>query len=113
MAPVIDKKLEQYLNGRRCTRTSVVWLLAYISTENDSQSLLTRKRKRNFNSLDMNAPTYYKRLQEEFRRLHGLEWTFRQIAEALNISERTVTAWRQELNLPRRRRGRRPRKARG
>lgn len=42
----------------------------------------------------------------EFRRLHGLGSTFRQIAAVLNISERTVTAWREELNLPRRPRGR-------
>jgi transposase len=60
----------------------------------------------------MNAPRYYERLQEEFKRLHGLGWTFCQIAEALDISERTVTAWREELDLPRRRRGRKPRKAR-
>ena len=71
-----------------------------------------RNRKRNFNSMDMNAPRYYEKLQEEFTRLHGLGWTFRQIAEALNISERTVTAWREELVLPRRPRGRRPRKPR-
>ena len=58
----------------------------------------------------MNAPTYYERLQEEFRRLHGLGWTFSQIAGALDISERTVTAWRKELDLPRRPRGRRPRR---
>lgn len=56
--------------------------------------------------------TYYEKLQEEFRGLHGLGWTFRQIAAALNISERTVTAWREELGLPRRPRGRRPRKPR-
>jgi len=60
----------------------------------------------------MNAPRFYERLQEEFRRLHGSGWTFRQIAEALDISERTVTAWRGELGLPRRQRGRRPRKPR-
>src|ERR1700730_5618408 len=72
-----------------------------------------RKRKRNFDFIDMNAPTYYEKLQEVFTRLHGLGWTFRQIAEALNISERTVTAWREELDLPRRPRGRRPRKPRG
>jgi transposase len=71
-----------------------------------------RKRKRNFTFICMNAPHYYERLQQEFRRLHGLGWTFREIAEALNISERTVTAWREELNLPRRPRGRRPRKPR-
>jgi transposase-like protein len=61
----------------------------------------------------VNAPRYYEKLQEEFRRLHGLKWTFRQIAEALDISERTVTAWREELDLPRRQRGRKPRQARG
>ena len=59
----------------------------------------------------MNAPRYYEGLQQEFTRLHGLGWTFRKIAEALDISERTVVAWRQELNLPHRPRGRRPRKA--
>lgn len=72
-----------------------------------------RKRKRNFNFIGMNAPQYYERLQEEFTRLHGLGWTFRQIAQALNISERTIVAWREELDLPRRPRGRRPRKTRG
>jgi len=61
----------------------------------------------------MNAPTYYAGLQEEFRQLHRLGRTFRQIAELLDISERTVTAWREELDLPRRPRGRKPRKARG
>jgi transposase len=58
----------------------------------------------------MNAPHYYERLQEKFWRLHALGWTFRQMAEALGVSERTVTAWREELDLPRRPRGRRPRK---
>jgi len=60
----------------------------------------------------VNAQDYYEGLQQQFRRLHGLGWTFRQIAEALNISERTVTAWREELDLPRRPRGRRSRKSR-
>jgi len=81
-------------------------------SEDGSQSSLIRKRKRNFNFIGMNAPQYYERLQEEFRRLHGHGWTFRKIAQALNISERTVTAWREELDLPRRPRGRRPRKRR-
>jgi hypothetical protein len=75
------------------------------------RSLLIGKRKRNSNSIDMNAPRYYESLQEEFRRLHRLGWTFRQIAGALDISERTVTAWREELDLPRRPRGRRPRES--
>ncbi len=61
----------------------------------------------------MNAPRYYEMLQQEFTRLHRLGWTFRQIAGALDISERTVTAWREELDLPRRPRGRKPRKPRG
>jgi len=61
----------------------------------------------------MNAPRYYERLQEEFKRLHALGWTFRQMAEALDISERTIVAWREELGLPRRPRGRKPRKAHG
>jgi hypothetical protein len=74
------------------------------------ESLLIGKRKRNFNFIGMNAPMYYEKLQQEFRRLHGLGSTFREIAEALDISERTVTAWREELDLPRRPRGRRPRK---
>jgi len=74
--------------------------------------LLIQKRKPNFNLIDMNAPRYYERLQEEFTRLHALGWTFREMAEALDISERTIVAWRQELELPRRRRGRRPRKSR-
>ena len=77
------------------------------------ESLLIRKRKQNFDFIDMNAPRYYETLQQEFTRLHGLGWTFRQIAEALDISERTVTAWREELDLPRRPRGRKPRKPRG
>lgn len=105
------------LGGRsrrhRRTRRSVVRVLAYITSENGLESSTIRNRKRNFNSLGMNAPTYYIKLQEDFRRLHGLGWTFRQIAEALDISERTVTAWRKELELPRRPRGRRPRKRRG
>lgn len=63
--------------------------------------------------MGMNAPHYYEKLQEEFRRLHTLGWTFRRLAEVLGISERTVTAWREELDLPRRPRGRRPRKPRG
>jgi len=61
----------------------------------------------------MNAPRYYEKLQQEFTHLHALGWTFRRIAEVLGISERTVTAWRKELDLPRRSRGRRPRKTRG
>ncbi len=60
----------------------------------------------------MNAPRYYEVLQREFTRLHALGWTFHRMAEALGISERTVTAWREELDLPRRPRGRRPRKSR-
>jgi len=63
--------------------------------------------------MGMNAPQYYERLQQEFTRLHALGWTFRQIAEALDISERTIVAWRAELELPRRPRGRKPRKPRG
>lgn len=63
--------------------------------------------------MGMNAPNYYERLQQEFTRLHGLGWTFRQMAAALDVSERTIVAWREELDLPRRPRGRRPRKARG
>jgi hypothetical protein len=115
-----DASLESRPHGsrdgrsRRCRRTrmSVVRVLPYITSEHGSGSLLIRKRKRNFNSLDMNAPTYYEKLQEEFRRLHALGWTFRRVAEVLGISERTVTAWRKELDLPRRPRGRRPRKSR-
>jgi hypothetical protein len=61
--------------------------------------------------MGMNAPHIYEKLQEEFRRLHALGWTFRRLAEVLGISERTVTAWREELDLPRRPRGRRPRKS--
>jgi len=113
----LGSKLRGSLGGRsrryRRTRISVVPVMACITSEDGSQSLLIRKRKRNFNSMGMNAPRYYERLQEEFRQLHGLGWTFRQIAEALDISERTVTAWREELDLPRRPRGRRPRKPRG
>lgn len=62
--------------------------------------------------MDMDTPTYYEKLQEEFRRLHTAGLTFRRMAEVLGISERTVTAWRKELDLPRRPRGRRPRKPR-
>lgn len=98
---------------RRRSRRAVVRLLAYITSEHGSQSLVIRKRKRNFNSLGMNAPHYYEKLQEKFRRLHALGWTFCQMAEVLGISERTATAWRKELDLPRRPRGRRPRKPRG
>jgi hypothetical protein len=96
---------------RRRTRRSVVRLLAYVTSEHGSRSSAIRNRKQNFNSLDMNAPTYYLKLQDEFRRLHGLGWTFRQIADALGVSERTITAWRKELDLPRRPRGRRPRQS--
>jgi DNA-binding XRE family transcriptional regulator len=59
----------------------------------------------------MNAPRYYEKLQQEFTRLHALGWTFRRMAEVLGISERTIVAWRKELDLPRRPRGRRPRKS--
>jgi hypothetical protein len=75
-------------------------------------SLLMGNRKQNFDSFCMNAPTYYLKLQGEFRRLHGLGWTFRQMADALGVSERTISAWRAELDLPRRPRGRRPRESR-
>jgi hypothetical protein len=94
------------------TRRGVVRLLPYITSEYGSQSSAMWKRKRNFSSIDMDTPTYYLKVQEEFRRLHGLGWTFRRMAEVLGISERTVTAWREELELPRRPRGRRPRKSR-
>jgi len=111
----LGSKLRASLGGRsrrrRRTHRSVVRLSAYITSEHESRSSAIRNRKQNFNSLDMNAPTYYEKLQEEFRRLHGLGQTFRQIAEALSVSERTVTAWREELDLPRRPRGRRPRKS--
>jgi hypothetical protein len=96
----------------RRTRKSVVQLLAYITSEHESRSSAIRNRKPIFDFIGMNAPTYYLKLQDEFRRLHGLGWTFRRMAEVLGISERTVTAWRKELDLPRRRRGRRPRKGR-
>jgi hypothetical protein len=95
---------------RRAPRRSVVRVLAYITSDYGLERLLIGRRKRNFNLIDMNAPHYYEMLQQEFTRLHGLGWTFRQMAEALGISERTVTAWREELDLPRRPRGRRPRK---
>jgi hypothetical protein len=100
--------------SRRCRRTrmSVVRVLPYITSEHESRSSAMWKRKRNFSSIDMDTPTYYLKLQEEFRRLHGLGWTFHRMAEVLGISERTVTAWREELDLPRRPRGRRPRKSR-
>jgi hypothetical protein len=75
------------------------------------ESLLIGKPKRNSGSMDMDTSTYIK-LQEEFRRLHTAGLTFRRMAEVLGISERTVTAWRKELDLPRRPRGRRPRKSR-
>ena len=77
------------------------------------ESSLIRKGKRNFTFLVMNAPHYYERLQQEFTRLHALGWTFRQMAEALDVSERTIVAWRKELDLPRRPLGRKPRKTRG
>jgi hypothetical protein len=121
MKATSDARLESRPRGsrdersRRCRRTrmSVVRVLPYITSEYGSQSSAMWKRKQNFNSIGMNAPRYYLKLQGEFRRLHGLGWTFRQIAGALDISERTVTAWRQELDLPRRPRGRRPRKTHG
>ena len=58
----------------------------------------------------MNEQQFYEKKQEEFRNLHGLGWTFRQMAETLDVSERTIVAWRAELDLPRRPRGKRPRK---
>ncbi len=97
----------------RCTRMLVVPVRACITPDKGSRSPPIAKRKRNFDFIDMNAPRYYERLQEEFKRLHALGWTFRQIAEALDVSERTIVAWRDELDLPRRPRGRKPRKARG
>lgn len=97
---------------RHRSRRAVVRVLAYITSEHGSQSLLIGKQKWNFGSMDMDTATYYEKLQDEFRRLHGLGWTFCQIAKALDVSERTVTAWREELDLPRRPRGRRPRKSR-
>lgn len=113
----LESKPRGSLGGRsrRCRRTrrSVVRVLPYITSDYGLGSPLIRNRKRNFNSIGMNAPRYYEKLQEEFRRLHGLGWTFRQMAEVLGISERTIVAWRHELNLPRRTRGRRPRKPRG
>jgi hypothetical protein len=120
MKATSDARLESRPRGsrdersRRCRRTrmSVVRVLPYITSEYGSQSSAMWKRKRNFDFIGMNAPMYYEKLQQEFRRLHGLGWTFRRMAEVLGISERTVTAWRKELDLPRRRRGRRPRKSR-
>ncbi len=53
---------------------SVVQLLACITSEHGSHSLLIRKQKRDFSFIDMNAPNYYERLQQEFTRLHGLGW---------------------------------------
>ena len=107
--------------GRWASAPADAVVLACWSFQFEHVSPLTRvlesppiaKRKRNFDSIDMNAPRYYERLQEEFKRLHALGWTFRQIAEALDVSERTIVAWRDELDLPRRPRGRKPRKARG
>jgi hypothetical protein len=107
-----DRSRRRWSRSHR-TRRAVVRLLAYLPSEHNSQRSQIRDRKRNFDLIDMNAPHYYEKLQEEFRRLHGLGLTFREIAEALNISERTVTAWREELDLPRRPRGRRPRKSGG
>lgn len=95
------------------TRMSVFPQMPRATSHHGLGSPLIGKRKRNFNSMGMNAPRYYETLQQEFTRLHGLGWTFRQIAVALDISERTVTAWRKELGLPRRPRGRRPRNRRG
>ena len=97
--------------GSRMKATSDVSL--GVNPRGSLRSLLIRKRKRNFSFIGMNAPQYYEVLQLEFTRLHGLGWTFRQIAQALNISERTIVAWREELDLPRRPRGRKPRKPRG
>ncbi len=105
------------LGGRsRQFRRTHMWAapaMTWDTSDNGLGSPLIRKRKRNFDFIGMNAPQYYERLQEEFTRLHGLGWTFRQIAEALNISERTIVAWREELDLPRRPRGRKPRTPRG
>jgi hypothetical protein len=112
-----ESKPRELLGGRsrRCprTRTSVFPVMACITSTYGLRSPLIRKRKRNFDFIGMNAPRYYETLQQEFTRLHGLGWTFSQIADALDISERTVTAWREELDLPRRPRGRRPRKPHG
>jgi len=102
------------LGGRsrrlRRTRRAVVRVLPYITSEYGLQRSAMWKRKRNFGSMDMDTSTHYLTLQKEFRRLHTAGQTFRRMAAVLGISERTVTAWRKELDLPRRPRGRRPRK---
>ena len=111
----LGSKLRASLGGRsrrrRRTHRSVVRLSAYITSEHESRSSAIRNRKQNFNFIGMNAPRYYEKLQQEFTRLHALGWTFRRMAEVLGISERTIVAWRKELDLPRRPRGRRPRKS--
>ncbi len=113
----LGSKPRRSLGGRsrRChrTRMSVVPVLACVTSNHGSRSSAIRNQKQNFDFIGMNAPRYYEGLQREFTRLHGLGWTFRRMAEVLGISERTVTAWRKELDLSRRPRGRRPRKPRG
>jgi hypothetical protein len=98
---------------RHRTRRAVVPVLACVTSNHGSRSSVIRNQKQNFDFIGMNAPMYYEKLQREFTRLHALGWTFRRMAKVLGISERTIVAWRQELNLPRRTRGRRPRKPRG
>jgi hypothetical protein len=57
----------------------------------------------------MNAPQFFRKLQEEFKRLHALGWTYKRMSEALDVSDRTLINWREELGLPRRAKGKRPR----
>jgi transposase-like protein len=45
--------------------------------------------------------------KQKFVELHGLGWTYAEIAKALSVTTRVLFKWRKELGLPKRKRGRR------
>jgi transposase-like protein len=45
--------------------------------------------------------------KRKFAELHGLGWTYAEIAKALGVTTRALFKWRKELGLPKRIRGRR------
>jgi len=45
-------------------------------------------------------------IKEKFAKLHALGWSYKEIAAALDVTERALYKWRIELKVPRRQRGR-------
>jgi transposase-like protein len=45
--------------------------------------------------------------KRKFAELHGLGWTYAEIAKVLGVTTRALFKWRKELGLPKRKRGRR------